>query len=107
PIQGVGSLGGFSFQVLDQSGGPITGLADTVRDLVGRGNRSGKLTQLFTSFTANDPQLLLRIDRERVKALGLNLADVTETLQILMGSRYVNDFDFNSRSYRVYVQADQ
>jgi HAE1 family hydrophobic/amphiphilic exporter-1 len=107
PIQGVGSLGGFSFQVLDQSGGPITNLADAVRNLVGRGNTSGTLTQLFSSFTANDPQLVVQINRERVKALGLSLSDVTETLQILMGSRYVNDFDFNSRSYRVYVQADR
>ena len=61
---------------------------------------------LFTSFTANDPQYLVRIDREKAKSLQVSLTQITDTLQTYMGSVYVNDFDFNNRSYRVYVQAD-
>jgi HAE1 family hydrophobic/amphiphilic exporter-1 len=64
------------------------------------------LTGLFTQFTANDPQLVVDIDRQQAKSLGISLGDVTNTMQVLLGSTYVNDFDFNNRSYRVYVQAD-
>ncbi len=61
---------------------------------------------LFTSFTANDPQYLVRIDREKAKSLQVPLNQITDALQVYMGSVYVNDFDFNNRSYRVYIQAD-
>ena len=61
----------------------------------------------FTTYTANDPQFLVTIDREKAKSLHVPLQQITDTLGIYMGSAYVNDFDFNNRSYRVYVQADQ
>ena len=50
---------------------------------------------------------LVAIDREKAKALGVSFTQITDALQVFMGSQYVNDFDFNNRSYRVYVQADQ
>jgi HAE1 family hydrophobic/amphiphilic exporter-1 len=106
-IQGLGQFGGFSYELLDQSGGQIQGLEATAQQLIGQGNQTPGLTALFTQFTASDPQLLVDIDREQAKSLGLSLGDVTNTMQILLGSTYVNDFDFNNRSYRVYVQADQ
>ncbi len=106
PIQGIGRFGGFQFEVLDESGGRVEDLADATFAIVGRGNRTPGLTGLFSSFTANDPQLLVTVDREAVQALGLQFGDVADTLQTLMGSNYVNDFDFNDRSYRVYVQAE-
>ena len=62
---------------------------------------------LFSSFTANDPQLVVSIDRDRARSLGVPVREVTDALQVLLGSQYVNDFDFNNRAYRVYVQADQ
>jgi hydrophobic/amphiphilic exporter-1 (mainly G- bacteria), HAE1 family len=62
---------------------------------------------LFTSFRADDPQLLVNIDRDRARSLGLPLHEVTDALQVFLGSQYVNDFDFQNRAYRVYVQADQ
>ena len=65
------------------------------------------LVRLFTSFTANDPQYLVTIDREKAKSLHVPLSQITDTLGVYMGSSYVNDFDFNNRSYRVYVQADK
>jgi hydrophobic/amphiphilic exporter-1 (mainly G- bacteria), HAE1 family len=62
---------------------------------------------LFSSFTASDPQLAVDIDRDRARSLGLPIAEITNAMQIYLGSAYVNDFDFNNRAYRVYVQADK
>jgi HAE1 family hydrophobic/amphiphilic exporter-1 len=106
-IQGLGQFGGFSYELLDQSGGEIQNLQAAAQQLIAQGNQTPGLTGLFTQFTANDPQLVVDIDREQAKSLGMSLGDVTNTMQILLGSAYVNDFDFNNRSYRVYVQADQ
>jgi HAE1 family hydrophobic/amphiphilic exporter-1 len=75
--------------------------------LVGAGNQSKELTGLFTGFTANDPQYLVNINREKAKSLQVPLSQITDALQVFMGSVYVNDFDFNNRSYRVYLQAEQ
>jgi len=106
-IQGLSQFGGFTYELLDQSGGPIQNLEATAQQVIAQGNRTPGLAALFTQFTANDPQLVVDIDREQAKSLGMSLGDVTNTMQILLGSTYVNDFDFNGRSYRVYVQADR
>src|SRR6516165_5756609 len=75
--------------------------------LVNAGNQDKNLAGLVTAFTANDPQYLVKIDRDRAKSLQVPFSQVTDALQVFMGSVYVNDFDFNNRSYRVYLQADQ
>jgi HAE1 family hydrophobic/amphiphilic exporter-1 len=62
---------------------------------------------VFSTFTANDPQLVVKIDRDRARSLGLPMREITDALSVFTGSQYVNDFDFNNRAYRVYVQADQ
>jgi HAE1 family hydrophobic/amphiphilic exporter-1 len=107
PIPGLGEFGGFQFEVLDQTGGPIEDLAAATYAMVGAGNQTPALRGLFSSFTANDPQLHVDIDREKARSLGLPLREVTTALQVFLGSQYVNDFDFNNRAYRVYVQADR
>jgi HAE1 family hydrophobic/amphiphilic exporter-1 len=107
PIPGLGAFGGFEMQVLDQAGSDIGALANATYGLVGSGNKSGWVTGLLSTFTVNDPQLSVEIDRERALALGLPIGEVTSALQIYLGSQYVNDFDFNNRAYRVYVQADK
>jgi HAE1 family hydrophobic/amphiphilic exporter-1 len=106
-IPGLSRFGGFEFQVLDQTGGDITNLARATQALVGAGNRSNRVRGLFSAFTANDPQLQVTINRQRALALGLPLDEITNALQVFLGSQYVNDFEFNNRAYRVYVQADQ
>jgi hydrophobic/amphiphilic exporter-1 (mainly G- bacteria), HAE1 family len=106
-IQGLSVFGGFQYELLDQTGGDITGLADATAALVGAGNQSGEVVGLFSSFRANDPQLVVEIDRDKARSLDLPLREVTDALQVFLGSAYVNDFDFNNRAYRVYVQADQ
>src|SRR6204780_1442118 len=106
-VQGLGQFGGFTFQLEDLGRNSLQTIANTANTLTAQGNASGKLTGLFTSFTANDPQYLVRIDREKAKSLQVPFSQITDALQVYMGSVYVNDFDFNNRSYRVYVQADQ
>ena len=106
-IPGLGAFGGFEFQVLDQTGTDVNALASATYAMAAAGNRSPKLRGLFSPFTVNDPQLTVQIDRDRALALGLPIGEVTSALQIYLGSQYVNDFDFNNRAYRVYVQADQ
>jgi hydrophobic/amphiphilic exporter-1 (mainly G- bacteria), HAE1 family len=106
-IQGLSVFGGFQYQLLDQTGGDIARLAEATGSLIGAAGRSGQVVGLFSSFRANDPQLVVDIDRDRARSLDLPLREVTDALQVFLGSAYVNDFDFNNRAYRVYVQADQ
>src|SRR5205085_2320176 len=72
----------------------------------GEAMRSGAVGAVFTTFTVDDPQLVLKIDRDKTKAVGIPLSQVNDALSVYMGSSYINDFDFNNRSYRVYAQAD-
>jgi HAE1 family hydrophobic/amphiphilic exporter-1 len=107
-IQGLSTFGGFQFQVLDQTNSPdINGLGQATLGMIGAGNQSGRVQGLFTSFRADDPQMIVDIDREKALSLGLPIREVTDALQVFLGSSYVNDFDFNNRAYRVYAQADK
>ena len=107
PIQGLGQFGGFQFVVQDLASHRLDELAAATQGLMREAGQRKDLAQLFTSFTANDPQYLVTIDREKAKSLHVPLSQITDTLGVYMGSAYVNDFDFNNRSYRVYVQADK
>ena len=106
-VNGLGQFGGFQFQIQDQGGHTLEELAKVTQDMSAQGNQRKDLTGVFSSYTANDPQYLITIDREKAKSLHVSLQQITDTLGVNMGSSYVNDFDFNNRSYRVYVQADQ
>ena len=106
-IQGVSAFGGFQFEILDLGGDDIGQLASVTQQVAAAGNQSGRVAGLFSAFTPNDPQLLVTIDRDRARSLGLPIREVTDALAVLLGSQYVNDFDFNNRAYRVYVQGDQ
>src|SRR5262245_56756140 len=105
-IPGLSRFGGFEFQVLDQSGTDISTLARGAYGVMGAAAKSPLLRNVFTAFTANDPQLVVSVDRQRALASGLALNEITTALQTFLGSSYVNDFQFNNRAYRVYVQAD-
>jgi HAE1 family hydrophobic/amphiphilic exporter-1 len=106
-IQGIGSFGGFQFELQDLGRNTLADLDRVAHQIVGASRQGKKLTNLYTSYTSNDPQLLIAIDREKAKAIGVSISQISSTLSVFMGSQYVNDFDFNNRSYRVYVQADQ
>jgi hydrophobic/amphiphilic exporter-1 (mainly G- bacteria), HAE1 family len=106
-VQGLGQFGGFQFIVQDQAAHTLEELANATHALMQQSTQRKDLVGLYTPFTANDPQYLVTIDREKAKSLHVPLSQITDTLGIDMGSSYVNDFDFNNRSYRVYVQADK
>jgi HAE1 family hydrophobic/amphiphilic exporter-1 len=107
PIQGLGQFGGFQFVVQDLAAHTPEELAAATQGLMRQAAGRKELAGLYTAFTANDPQYLVTIDREKAKSLHVPLSQITDTLGVFMGSAYVNDFDFNNRSYRVYVQADK
>ncbi len=106
-VAGIGTVGGFQF-ILQDSGRNTFGDIDRIaHTLVGQGRSPDSgLTGMNTTFTSNDPQLLVTVDREKAKAIGVPFTQITAALNTFMGSSYINDFDFNNRSYRVYVQAD-
>jgi HAE1 family hydrophobic/amphiphilic exporter-1 len=108
-VQGLGEFGGFQFELQDQGTHTLQDLDKTTHDLIrGSAERKEKdLTGLFSTYTANDPQYVVTIDREKAKSLHIPLSQITDTLSVFMGSAYINDFDFNNRSYRVYIQADK
>jgi len=106
-VQGVGSYGGFQFVLEDSGKNSITDLDRVAHQIVGASRARKDITGLITTYSANDPQVLVTIDREKAKAMNIPLSQITDTLSVFMGSEYVNDFDFNNRTYRVFVQADQ
>ena len=107
-IQGIGSVGGFQFEVQDSGRNTLSSIDDVVKKMQGATRVPGSdLVGLYSPYTSHDPQLAVSIDREKAKAIGVPLTQITAAMQTFMGSTYVNDFDFNNRSYRVYVQADQ
>jgi HAE1 family hydrophobic/amphiphilic exporter-1 len=106
-VQGLGEFGGFQFELQDQGNHTLQDIDKTTHDLMRAGNQRKDLAGLFSTYTASDPQLVVTIDREKAKSLHVPLSQIIDTLSIYMGSAYINDFDFNNRSYRVYVQADK
>ena len=106
-VAGVGSYGGFQFMLQDQGNNTLSDLDRVAHQIVGASRARKDLTGLITTFSANDPQMLVTIDREKAKAMNIPLSQITTTLSVFMGSEYINDFDFNNRTYRVFVQADQ
>ena len=106
-IQGLGNFGGFQFQLQDRRGNSgLDAMVQVMGQLLGRGNQTPGLQAVFSTFSANTPQLLIEVDRNKAKALQVDIDDIFNTLQSYLGSRYVNDFNYLQRTYRVYVQAD-
>jgi hydrophobic/amphiphilic exporter-1 (mainly G- bacteria), HAE1 family len=106
-VNGVGSYGGFQFVLQDTGVNTLSDLDRVAHQIVNGARARKDITNLITTFEANDPQVLVNIDRDKAKAMGIPLSQITTTLGVFMGSEYVNDFDFNNRTYRVYVQADK
>ncbi|MEI2582425.1 efflux RND transporter permease subunit [Scytonema sp. PRP1] len=106
-IRGLGSFSGFQFQLQDRKGtGGLDTMVQIMGQLLGRANQTPGLQAVFSTFAANTPQLLIDVDRNKAKALQVNVDDIFNTLQSYLGSRYVNDFNYLQRTYRVYIQAD-
>ncbi len=106
-VQGQGQFGGFQFMLEDLDNHSLQSLAAAAQKIIRLGNGNPNLRGLFTSYTANDPQFVVTFDRRKAQALGVPLDQITGALQAYLGSVYVNDFTFNERTYRVYVQAEK
>ena len=108
-IQGLSSFGGFTYELQQTGFSTPEALEATMQKFLGAARQRPELSpmSLYSGYTARTPQVLVEIDREKAKSLGVPFSQINTTLQTYMGSTYVNDFDFNNRSYRVYVQADQ
>ena len=106
PVQGLGTVGGFKLYVEDRASLGFEELYAQLQNSLGKGRTSPELAGLFSSFQVNVPQVDAHVDRERVKTYGVPLGDVYETLQVYLGSLYVNDFNRFGRTYQVNVQAE-
>lgn len=106
PVPGLGVTGGFKLQVEDRGGVGLEALVQQTQMLMTKATESGQVAGLMTSLDVNAPQLNVDIDRTQVKSQGVRLADVFESLQVYLGSLYVNDFNRFGRTYKVTAQAD-
>ena len=107
PIDGLGNSGGFKLQVLDRTSAGPQRLEAAAAALVDAAAAQPGLTGLFSGFRADEPKFFVDIDREKVKAQGVDLAEVNAALQIYLGSAYVNDWTAFGRNWPVLVQADR
>ncbi|MEQ9561462.1 MAG: efflux RND transporter permease subunit, partial [Woeseiaceae bacterium] len=106
PILGLGSIGGFRMQIEDRGGLGFETLYQETQKLVGMGWQTPGLTGLFSGFQVNVPQIRANVDRDKALAQGIDLDALYETMQIYLGSLYVNDFNRFGRTYQVNAQAD-
>ena len=107
PIIGLGTGGGFEYQLLDQRGADPADLAAVARGLIFAANQDPKLKAVFTTYSASTPQLFLDIDRDKVQTLGISLGDVFNALQATLGGYYINDLNLFGRTWQLNLQAEQ
>jgi multidrug efflux pump len=106
PVNGLGQTGGFKLQIEDRAGLGYQALDEATKAVIGKAYQTPELAGIFSSFQINVPQLYADLDRAKAQQLGVSVTDVFETLQIYLGSLYVNDFNAFGRTYSVRVQAD-
>jgi len=105
-IPGIGTSGGVTFILEDRSGKDIPFLAENVNKFLDAARKRPELAGVSTTFLPTVPQLFMDVDRDKVLKQGINLADVYKTLQVFLGSGFVNYFNRFGRQWQVYVQAE-
>jgi hydrophobe/amphiphile efflux-1 (HAE1) family protein len=106
PVIGLGTLGGFKLNVEDRQNRGAEALYAAVQQAIGEAYKDPRLAGVFSSYQINVPQLDVDVDRLKAKQQGVKVSDVFQTLQVNLGSLYVNDFNRFGRTYRVVAQAD-
>ena len=106
PVSGMGSVGGFKLQLQDRAALGTPALNNALQAFMTKARQAPELAGMFSSFQMNVPQLYADVDRTRAQQLGVSIPSVFETLQIYLGSIYVNDFNSFGRTFQVKVQAD-
>ncbi len=105
-INGVGNFGGFQFELEDRGNVGLPGLMNAAYAMMGAAAKDPRLQNTFTQFRINSPQIDSNIDRNKAKSIGVSLSDIFTTLEVDLGSLYVNNFTYLNRSWQVDVQAD-
>ena len=105
-ISGLGMFGGFEYQLLDKGDRTPQQLYDEAQKIIAAANKSPDFQMVYTSFTANLPQLLIKVDERKALAQGVDINEIYSALSGYFGKSYVNDFNKYGRVYRVYLQAD-
>ena len=105
-INGVGNFGGFQFELEDRGNVGLQTLMGSAYAMMGAAAKDPRLMNVFTQFRINSPQIESDIDRNKAKAIGVSLSDLFTTLEVNLGSLYVNNFTYLNRSWQVDVQAD-
>jgi len=105
-VMGLGQIGGFKMQIEDRAGVGAEELYKQTQAVIAASAKDPSLTGVFSGFQINVPQVTADIDREKARAQGMNLTDLFETMQVYLGSLYVNDFNRFGRTYQVVAQAD-
>jgi multidrug efflux pump len=106
PVQGLGTTGGFKLQLEDRASLGYEALDAATKEFLGKAYKAPELAGLFSSFQVNVPQLYADVDRTRARQLGVPVTEIFDTMQVYLGSLYVNDFNRFGRTYSVRVQAD-
>ncbi len=106
-VQGLGAAGGFKFMLEDRGGIGPQALAKAANALVAAANKDKTFAGVFTLYNAGSPSVYADIDRLKAEKVGLTPTDVFSTLQLYLGSQYVNDFNYLGRTYQVIVQGDE
>ena len=106
PIQGMSTTGGFEFYLQDRSGGSLASLADAAQRVVAAAAKRPELQGVSTTFSTGVPQYRIDVDREKVKAIGIPITTIFDTMQSSFGSLYVNDFTLFGRTYRVSLSSE-
>ena len=106
-VPGIGTGGGFKMQIQDRTGQGARALLAVAYQVIGQASQTPGLFGVFTTFSANSPQFFLEIDRTKAQILNVPISAIFETLQVNLGSAYVNDFNAFGRIYQVRAQADQ
>ncbi|MFM0527385.1 multidrug efflux RND transporter permease subunit [Paraburkholderia strydomiana] len=106
-VQGLGAAGGFKMMLEDRAGLGPQALAQAANSLVAAANKDQTFGGVFTLYNAGAPSVYADIDRLKAEKVGLTPTDVFSTLQLYLGSQYVNDFNYLGRTYQVLVQGDQ
>jgi multidrug efflux pump len=106
PIRGLSAVGGYKLQLQDRSNAGVMALEQAANEIIAKANTLPTAGRVFTTFRAGVPQLQLEVDRSLTKSMQVALSDVFDTLQIYLGSLYVNDFNLLGRTYQVVAQAD-
>ena len=106
PVQGIGNSGGFKMMLEDRAGLGTQALVNAAQALVAAANKDGSFAGVFTLLNAGSPSVYADVDRLKAEKVGLTPTDVFNTLQVYLGSQYVNDFNFLGRTYQVIAQAD-